>query len=84
MHRNGLVQAVDVPAGRGVVTWRYRPPGFRVGFALPVGATALIIAMLVSGLFLPRAARPRARTPDPGEPPRLHEPRFPEPMVRNR
>ena len=31
VHRDGLVQAVDVPAGRGVVTWHYRPPGFRTG-----------------------------------------------------
>jgi hypothetical protein len=88
VHRSGLVQAVDVPAGRGVVTWTYRPPGIRMGFALSVGATALIIALLISGLFLPRAGRPRARTPDRGEPPRLHEPRLhepglPEPMVRN-
>jgi hypothetical protein len=93
VHRSGLVQAVDVPAGRGVVTWTYRPPGIRMGFALSVGATALIIALLISGLFLPRAGRPRARTPDRGKPPRLHEPRLheprlpeprlPEPMVRN-
>ena len=88
VHRDGLVQSVDVPAGRGVVTWRYQPPGLRMGVALSAGATGLIILLLISGLFLPRAARPRARAPDPDEP-RRREPRrlpgphaLPEPMVR--
>ena len=89
VHQDGLIQAVEVPAGRGVVTWRYRPPGFRMGVVLSAGATVLIIALLLSGLFLSRAARPRARPPDLDEPlrrePRRHpEPyALPEPMVRN-
>ena len=29
--RSGVVQAVDVPAGRGIVTWRYSPPGLLAG-----------------------------------------------------
>ena len=59
VHRDGLVQAVDVPAGRGVVTWSYRPPGFRAGFALSLGAAAFILLLLASGLFLARSGRPR-------------------------
>ncbi len=84
VHRDGLVQAVNVPAGQGVVTWSYRPPGFRVGFALSLGATAAIILLLVIGLFLSRSARPAA--PRRQRPARRHprEPGLlPEPMVRN-
>jgi hypothetical protein len=77
VRRAGLVQAVDVPAGRGVLTWSYRPPGFRVGFALSVGSTALLI-LLVSGLLGFRSARRRELVWDPGEPPHVVEP-----MVRN-
>ena len=78
VRRDGLVQAVNVPAGRGVVTWSYRPPGFRMGFALSVGATALIILLLLGGPFWSGSARPRPLTWDPGEPRRVAER-----MVRN-
>jgi hypothetical protein len=61
VRRDGLVQAVDVPAGRGIVTWRYRPPGFRTGFALSLGATALILLAVISALFV----SPSRRRPDP-------------------
>jgi hypothetical protein len=44
--RAGLVQAVDVPAGRGVVTWRYQPPWFPAGFALSLAAAAFIVVLL--------------------------------------
>ncbi|HXZ71600.1 MAG TPA: hypothetical protein VEH31_12135, partial [Streptosporangiaceae bacterium] len=44
--RAGLVQAVDVPPGRGVVTWRYLPPWFPAGFALSLVAAALILVLL--------------------------------------
>jgi hypothetical protein len=77
VRRDGLVQAVDVPAGRGVLTWSYRPPGFRVGFALSAGSIALLI-LLVSGLLVFRSARRGELVGDPGEPPRVVEP-----MVRN-
>jgi hypothetical protein len=78
VHRDGLVQAVDVPAGRGIVIWSYRPPGFRMGFALSFGATTLIIALLIAGLFLSRAGRPGEPAWDPPGPDRIAEP-----MVRN-
>jgi hypothetical protein len=47
--RVGLVQAVDVPPGSGVVTWSYVPPWFTAGLALSLGATALILLLVVGG-----------------------------------
>src|SRR6266516_3348430 len=44
--RAGLVQAVDVPPGSGVVTWSYVPPWFTAGLALSLGATALILLLI--------------------------------------
>jgi len=44
---DGLVQAVDVPPGLGVVTWSYTPPGFRPGLALSLTAAALVLGLLV-------------------------------------
>ncbi len=41
---DGLVQAVDVPPGPGVLTWSYTPPGFPVGLALSLAAAALVAA----------------------------------------
>jgi hypothetical protein len=60
--RAGLVQAVDVPPGRGVVTWSYVPPGFPADFALSLGAAALILLLVAGQLVLlmtGRRARPR-------------------------
>ncbi len=72
VRRDGLVQAVDVPAGYGVVTWSYRPPGFRMGFALSLGATALVLlAVIMRAVHVPFPPRrePAAgvREPRPGE-----------------
>jgi hypothetical protein len=72
VRRDGLVQAVDVPAGRGVVTWTYRPPGFRMGFALSLGATLLILLAVITALFVSGSRRRRepaaaVRKPGPGE-----------------
>ncbi len=44
---DGLIQAVDVPAGKGLLTWSYSSPGFRAGFALSAGAAALLLLLLV-------------------------------------
>jgi hypothetical protein len=49
-----------------------------MGFALSVGATALIILLLLGGPFWSRPARPRPLTWDPGEPRSVAER-----MVRN-
>jgi len=50
---DGLVQAVDVPPGLGVVTWSYTPPGFPAGLALSLSAAALILACLFMARRLP-------------------------------
>jgi len=52
VRRAGLVQAVDVPPGPGVVTWSYVPPRFTAGFALSLGATALILLLVAGHLLL--------------------------------
>jgi hypothetical protein len=46
--RAGVVQAADVPPGRGVLTWTYTPPGFTAGLMLSLVAIALIL-VLVAG-----------------------------------
>ena len=75
VRRDGLVQAVDVRAGRGMVIWSYRPPGFRAGFALSLGAAAFIfLLLLASGLCLVRSGRTRESAWDPGPPRRVLEP----------
>ncbi|HLN67927.1 MAG TPA: hypothetical protein VK280_11675 [Streptosporangiaceae bacterium] len=49
---DGLVQAVDVPPGLGVVTWSYSPPGFRAGLALSLAAAALAAAALAAAALV--------------------------------
>jgi hypothetical protein len=47
---DGLVQVVDVPAGRGTVTWRYTSPHFVAGLALSLAAALLVLLLaLASG-----------------------------------
>jgi hypothetical protein len=67
--RAGLVQAVDVPPGAGVVTWRYLPPWFPAGFALSLAAAALICVLLAGQAAHARRPRRPARRPPaaPGE-----------------
>jgi hypothetical protein len=48
VRRAGLVQSVDLPPGRGTVTWSYTPPSFRVGFGLSAGATAVILGLAIA------------------------------------
>jgi hypothetical protein len=61
VHRAGLVQAVDVPPGAGVVTWSYVPPGFRVGVAPSLAAAVVIPLLLLPG----RRSRRRRGRPGP-------------------
>jgi hypothetical protein len=49
VRRAGLVQAVDVPPGVGVVTWTYVPPGLRAGVAGSLAAVAVIPLLLLPG-----------------------------------
>jgi hypothetical protein len=59
VEQDGLVQAVDVPPGLGVVAWSYTPPGFLAGLALSLTAAALVCAFVVLALLARRAGQPR-------------------------
>lgn len=70
VYADGLVQAVDVPAGKGTVTWHYAAPKFRTGLALTLGAMLLIALLTLLALadgrswrtsWLPRHRRNRGR-----------------------
>jgi len=43
VHRDGLIQAVHVPAGRGTLRWSYQPEGWHSGLA----ATAIGLLFLI-------------------------------------
>ncbi len=58
VHRDGLVQAVDVPPGPGVVTWSYTPPLFLAGLALSLAAAALVFLAFLTFLTGGRPGRP--------------------------
>jgi hypothetical protein len=59
IHRDGLIQAVDVPAGQGVVTWSYTPPWFMPGATLSLCAICFIVFLLI--VRRTRYARPPLR-----------------------
>ena len=59
VQRDGLVQAVEVPPGLGVVTWSYTPPGFPAGLALSLAAAVLVLVFLVVGWLAHRVQRRR-------------------------
>lgn len=62
VQRDGLVQAVDVPPGLGVLTFRYTPPGLSAGLALSLVAGVLIAGFLaVAGLATRRDRQGRPR-----------------------
>jgi hypothetical protein len=63
VHLDGVVQAVDVPAGTGVLSWAYTPPRLAGGLALSV-ASAVVIALLALASFT-LGLRSRARR-EPG------------------
>jgi hypothetical protein len=55
VQRDGLVQAVNVPPGRGLLSWNYVSPRFPAGLALSLVAVVFLIALLVGAT----ASRPR-------------------------
>ncbi len=59
--RYGLVQAVVVPAGRGVITWTYDAPGVEWGVALTLFGLILLVVLAGMG-FIARGAG-RVTTP---------------------
>jgi hypothetical protein len=54
VHSFDLVQKVDIPAGRVVVTFRYRPPHLTVASVLSIGAVGLLVALLAGWLVVRR------------------------------
>jgi hypothetical protein len=55
---DGVVQAVDVPAGTGVLTWTYATPHLAAGLALSAtGAAAIGAVLLAAALDLGLAWR---------------------------
>lgn len=57
---DGVVQSVRVPAGRGVLTWRYDAPELATGEALTLGALGALAAIVAAALLVRRRrARPR-------------------------
>jgi len=61
VHLSGVVQSVDVPAGRGVVTWSYIPPRFVSGAVLSLFAILILLVLAFSGRWL-RLFRPALRS----------------------
>jgi hypothetical protein len=57
VQRDGLVQAVDVPPGLGVVTWNYVPPLFAAGLVLSLTATAFVFLLLLLAFLATDRAR---------------------------
>jgi hypothetical protein len=70
VHRDGLVQSVDVPAGQGVVTWAYNPPGLAAGLALSLLALCVLL-VLVFMVMRARRFRAEPAKASAGEPPLL-------------
>ena len=54
VQRDGLVQAVAVPPGLGVVTWRYTPPDFLAGLVLSLAATVLLLFFFLAAKWVRR------------------------------
>lgn len=48
VRRVGLIQGVDVPAGRGTLTWTYDPPGWTAGWMASAGG---LVVLAVLGLW---------------------------------
>lgn len=67
VRRSGVVQVVTVPAGTGVVTWRYAGPGVAAGEALSGGALVVVAGFAIAAAWLALAVRrrPRAATAQP-------------------
>ncbi len=58
LRRFGLVQAVELPAGTSIVTFRYDPPGFALGAGLTAAGSALVAALVAVDLLRSRHRRP--------------------------
>jgi hypothetical protein len=54
---DGVVQAVDIPAGPGVLSWHYAAPRFIAGLALSLGALMALLLLLLAPLLWRHAPR---------------------------
>jgi hypothetical protein len=65
VRRFGLVQAVDVPAGRVAVQWTYDPPGWTAGLLLGGVGVLAILVLLALALLIPhtRGSSPTLEQP---------------------
>jgi hypothetical protein len=63
---DGIVQAVDVPPGTGVLTWHYTTPHLAAGLGLSLAAVVVILGLWLGPLGL---AALRPRRPAPSAPP---------------
>ena len=61
-----LVQRVRIPAGNDLVTFHYRPPHFLAASVLSLGASALLVALLI--VWLVRRRRPVNGEQSPARP----------------
>jgi hypothetical protein len=59
VQRDGIVQAVAVPAGSGVLTWNYTTPGFPAGLAMSAAALVALLALAALGLLIRPDGQPR-------------------------
>jgi hypothetical protein len=57
VRRTGLVQVVDVPAGRGTVTWSYDAPGVTSGLIMSILGVLLLVCLGGGALFFARRSR---------------------------
>jgi hypothetical protein len=60
---DGVVQAVDVPPGRGTVTWHYVSPRFTAGLTVSGIGTVLTLLLAVIGTRRPSARLARRLNP---------------------
>jgi hypothetical protein len=60
VRRLGVVQVVRVPAGRGVLTWRYRAPGLLAGELASAASVALVLVLFVVAARRGRVSRTRS------------------------
>lgn len=60
VHSFDLVQRVDVPPGRVVVTFHYRPPHLTAASVLSIGAVAVLLVLLAAWLVVRRRGTPDA------------------------
>lgn len=60
VHRLGTVQIVRVPAGSGVVSWRYAAPGLFTGELVSATALAVLLGLLAGAALFGRGRRTRS------------------------